>query len=432
MPLPWKARNDRALGPIPFTSEWINDPQEPPRPRRLAGGAATLPLSVPTWLPSERLLTALLVLALVCATALAAGENGKLKIAASTDSPSPAELDLARGVGGTTAVPGSSTDAPSGAGEDEEAGSDGAGSSDRPGDGAAAGEADEADAEAEPTATAEPTSASLNIERPTSPPADGSILPYYRVVSYYGQPHNSSMGILGEYAVNDDIAGLHAALQEQAAEFELVDPSRPVKLAFEVIATVAQGDAMSDGSWLLSTDDPTIQEFVDYAAEHDMLVILDVQIGRRGVPGELELIRHWLEHPHVHLALDPEFAMAEGEIPGEHIGQIDAADVLYAQQFLAEITAEHGLPPKILIVHQFHYTMIKNKADVRPYPGVQLVIDMDGHGPPPMKYETYGVMNTQHPIEFNGIKLFYEFDQPILTPEEVVALDPIPDVVIYQ
>jgi hypothetical protein len=172
--------------------------------------------------------------------------------------------------------------------------------------------------------------------------------------------------------------------------------------------------------------------FVDYAAEHDMLVILDVQIGQRGVPGELDLIRHWLEYPHVHLALDPEFAMADGEVPGEQIGQIDAADVLYAQQFLAELCTELGLPPKILIVHQFHHTMIKNKAEVKAYPGVQLVIDMDGHGPPPMKYETYGVMNTQDPVEFNGIKLFYQFDQPILSPEEVLALDPIPDMIIYQ
>jgi hypothetical protein len=402
----------------------------------VTGGAATLPISVPTWLPSERLLTALLVLALVCATAIAAGENGRLKIAASTDSPPPAGSDLAQGVGGSTEVPGSSVDAPAGAGDEQAAGSSGVDPSDpsaqQSGEAAAAGQSEDSNAEDEPKATVEPTSASLNIERPTSPPADGSILPYYRVVSYYGQPHNSSMGILGEYAVNDDLAGLQAALQEQAAEFELVDPSRPVKLAFEVIATVAQGDEMSDGSWLLSTDDPTIQRFVDYAAENDMLVILDVQIGRRGVPGELDLIRHWLEYPHVHLALDPEFAMAEGEVPGEQIGQIDAADVLYAQQFLVDLCAELGLPPKILIVHQFHYTMIKNKADVQPLPGVQLVFDMDGHGPPAMKYETYGVMNTQESIEFNGIKLFYQFDQPILSPEEVLALDPIPDVIIYQ
>jgi hypothetical protein len=91
-----------------------------------------------------------------------------------------------------------------------------------------------------------------------------------------------------------------------------------------------------------------------------------------------------------------------------------------------------GLPPKILIVHQFHYVMIENKGNVAPYPGVQLVIDMDGHGPPDMKRETYAVMNTQHPIEFNGVKLFYEFDVPILEPQEILALDPIPDLIIYQ
>jgi hypothetical protein len=132
------------------------------------------------------------------------------------------------------------------------------------------------------------------------------------------------MGILGEYGIENDLEGVHARLAEQAAAFELLDPSRPVKLAFEVIATVAQGDPTSNGSWLLETDVRTIQRYVDYAAANDMLVILDVQIGRRGVPEEIEIVRRWLEYPHVHLALDPEFAMREGQVPGEDIGQIDA------------------------------------------------------------------------------------------------------------
>ena len=418
MPSPWGQNRGRGAGPTPFTSQWINDPPEPPRPGRFGPASLQPSLTGPSWLPSERVMTALLVLVLVCATVLVGKpSDDKLRIAASSDAPPPA--DLAQGVGGVTqeTKPAAASADESGTTGDTPAEA----ASDAPGN-------DQADRE--PTAASTP--ASLNLGQPASPPADGSILPYYRVVAYYGQPHDANMGILGEYATEDDLEGLHAALAEQAAEFELADPTRPIKLAFEVIATVAQGDPMSDGSWLLSTDHPTIQMFIDYAAANDMLVILDVQIGRRGVPDELELIRRYLEYPHVQVALDPEFAMRDGQVPGIDIGQIDAADVRYAQEYLAALTAELGLPPKILIVHQFHYAMIENKDEIAPYPGVQLVLDSDGWGPPELKRETYAVTNTQQPIEFNGIKLFYRQDEPLMTPSELIALDPVPDLIIYQ
>ena len=75
------------------------------------------------------------------------------------------------------------------------------------------------------------------------------------------------------------------------------------------------------------------------------VVFLDVQIGRRGVPAEIDGVRKWLEQPHVHLALDPEFAMDEGEIPGEHYGHIDAADVLYADNGAVKgvVTGDMGI-----------------------------------------------------------------------------------------
>jgi hypothetical protein len=41
-------------------------------------------------------------------------------------------------------------------------------------------------------------------------------------------------------------------------------------------------------------------------------------------------------------------------------------------------------------------------------------------------------MITQEPIEYNGIKLFYQQDQPLMTPQDVLDLSPVPDIVIYQ
>jgi hypothetical protein len=175
-----------------------------------------------------------------------------------------------------------------------------------------------------------------------------------------------------------------------------------------------------------------LREYIEYAAENDMIVILDVQIGRGTVALEIEKVRDLLAYPNVHLALDPEFAIAEGETPGDHIGSLNAESITYAQQVLAEIAAEHGIPPKMLIVHQFREDMITGKGDLAPMPGVQLVIDADGFGEPELKTFVYNYLVRDEPVEYGGIKLFYNQDSPLMKPREILDLVPAPDVIIYQ
>jgi len=296
-----------------------------------------------------------------------------------------------------------------------------------------------------PTVTARPTEAPATV--PTAPPteipvlaptvaptavaspalAKAGLLPNYRVLAYYGHPRSKAMGILGEH----DIETLYAKMKEQAAVYEAADSSRPVMLAFEVIASVAQPEPGADGTYLLSTGATTIDEYADFAAAHDMQLILDVQIGRSTVADEIEAVLPWLKRSNVHLALDPEFAVPEGSAPGDVIGGISAADVTYAQETLAAISAEHDLPPKMLIVHQFVEWMIVDKAELAPVPGVQLVIEVDGFGVPVDKQAIYAQFVENELIEFGGIKLFNRKDDPLMTPREVLALTPPPDLVIY-
>ena len=261
-----------------------------------------------------------------------------------------------------------------------------------------------------------------------APPLVGAILPDYRVVTFYGHPHDPAMGIVGEYAIED----LGAMLEREAANYAAADPSRPVIPAFEIIATVAQRDPGVDGTYILDTSLETLTTYIDYAAANGMLVILDLQIGRGTVASEIEKVRDLLAFANVHLAIDPEFAVAEGEIPGEYIGSVTAESITYAQQVLAEISAEQGIPPKLLIVHQFREDMIQNKEQLAPYPGVQLVIDADGYGAPELKTAVYNFLVRDEPVEFAGVKLFYRQDVPIMTPQEILALVPSPDVIIYQ
>jgi hypothetical protein len=259
-------------------------------------------------------------------------------------------------------------------------------------------------------------------------PVDRALLPEHRIVVYYGHPHDPAMGIVGEYGI-EQLTGI---LREEAASYAAADPSRPVIPALEVIATVAQRVPGSDGTYILDTDLETLTTYIDFAAEQGMLVILDLQVGRGTVADEIDKVRDLLTRPNVHLAIDPEFAVAEGEIPGEYIGSVTADSITYAQQVLAEISATHGIPPKILIVHQFREDMIQGKDQLTPVPGVQLVIDADGYGAPELKTAVYNFLVRNELIEFGGVKLFYRQDMPLMTPQEILALVPAPDVIIYQ
>ena len=265
------------------------------------------------------------------------------------------------------------------------------------------------------------------IAAPTLQQSAG-LLPANRILTYYGHPHDANMGILGEYP-REVLLDL---LRAEAANYEAADPSRPVVPAFEVIATVAQGSPTQDGEYLLDTDLETLTEYADFAEANGLLLVLDLQIGRNTVLNEIEKVRPLLERPYVHLALDPEFAVAEGQTPGIHIGELTAEQIGEAQELLAGIVEANGLPPKILIVHQFREDMILGKERLAPAPGVQLVIESDGFGPPPVKTEVYDILIREQPVEYSGIKLFYRQDEPLMSPPDIVSLEPSPDVVIYQ
>ena len=262
-------------------------------------------------------------------------------------------------------------------------------------------------------------------------PAEG-VFPGYRVLAYYGFPGNPYMGILGEH----EPEALLALLQEQAAAYiaapEPAEEARPWRLAFETMASVAQAEAGADGLYLIRTDPAVIQRSIDFTAANGLLLVLDCQFGRDTLEAELAGVREYLRHPHVHLALDPEFKVPEGERPGVDLGFITGPLVTQAQETVAAWAREDGLAPKFLVVHQFHPYMIQEKGLISPVPGVQLVIDADGWGSPAEKAFSWDLVIAQEPIEHHGIKLFYRQDAPLMTPDEVLALAPAVDFIMYQ
>jgi hypothetical protein len=275
----------------------------------------------------------------------------------------------------------------------------------------------------------------LDKKWPVSMPAPlpGAVLPAKRIVAYYGNPLVKRMGVLGEYPRDEMLK----RLDREVARWAKADPSRPVIPALHMVVTVASDQPGRNGLYRTQMFDTLTNMVYGWAKSRKGLFFVDVQVGRSTVMAELPRLKHFLENPDVHLALDPEFAMApSGAVPGRKIGTLDAKDINWAVDFLDEIARTKNLPPKILIVHRFTRGMVTNASKIRFTPHVQVVMDMDGWGPPWLKFDSYHDYVKAEPVQFTGFKLFYHNDtkkgDPLLTPAEVLRLNPRPLYIQYQ
>ncbi|NUS97731.1 MAG: hypothetical protein HOQ11_10045, partial [Gemmatimonadaceae bacterium] len=241
-------------------------------------------------------------------------------------------------------------------------------------------------------------------------------------------PLSKRMGVLGEYPR----AQMLAKLDSQAKAFERADTATPVVRALELITPVAQGSPGAKGLWRMRMPDTLIEKVAQLAESKGYLLFLDVQVGKSNVAAELEPLLPYLKRPYVHLALDPEFSMKGPEPPGKKIGTMDAADVNVAIHLLEKLVDENKLPPKILIVHRFTQRMLTNHEKIERDPRVQVIINMDGFGPPSLKLGSYQAYVHDRPVQYYGIKLFYKNDKPMFTPADVMRLFPIPQYIQFQ
>jgi len=264
-------------------------------------------------------------------------------------------------------------------------------------------------------------------------PLPGAILPFKRVVAYYGNLYSSKMGILGEYPP----AELWKKLNAEVKAWEMADSLTAVQPAIHYIAVVAQGSPMKDGTYRTRMPQAQIDSALAIAAMGDAIVFLDIQVALSKLQNEVPLLEKYLMLPQVHLGIDPEFSMKTGNKPGTKIGTMDAADVNYCSEYLASLVKKHNLPPKILIVHRFTRGMLTNYKNIKLHPEVQIVINMDGWGAPALKNNTYRQYVYREPVQFTGYKLFYKNDlknppRRLLTPDELMKLTPQPVYIQYQ
>ena len=250
-----------------------------------------------------------------------------------------------------------------------------------------------------------------------------------QVVAFYGHPDVAAMGVLGH--------GTPAEVAEQVAVWaghhDRLNGLRGAIGAYHLITGVAQANATSNGLWLNRLSHDRIAEYVEAAREHGMLLFLDTQIGWSDPLTEVKLLESFLQEPFVHIAVDPEFATEPlGVRPGRAIGGITGGQVNEVLRYLSALVEEEGLPSKILMVHQFTGRMLHDRDAIQRHSGVELSIDMDGIGSPSAKLNGYKLYALAEPSQRPAFKLFFIQDRPVMTPEEVQALDRVPDVIIYQ
>jgi hypothetical protein len=261
----------------------------------------------------------------------------------------------------------------------------------------------------------------------------GALLPYNRIVAFYGNLFSKRMGILGEIPKDSMLA----KLMGEVASWQAADSTVKTIPALHYVAVTAQGAPGKDGKYRLRMPLRQIDTLLDWARPIKGLVFVDIQVGHSTVKAEVPEFTEYMKIPTVHLGIDPEFSMKNGERPGSKIGTFTAEDINDAIDFLADIVRKNNLPPKILIVHRFTQGMVTGYDRIKKLPEVQVVMDMDGFGDKILKKSTYLRYIYKEPVQFTGFKLFYKNDTKpnttgMYTPAELVKFIPKPIYIQYQ
>ncbi|MFA6366220.1 MAG: hypothetical protein WCX13_03425 [Candidatus Hydrogenedentales bacterium] len=249
------------------------------------------------------------------------------------------------------------------------------------------------------------------------------------VIAFYGHPNSRKMGILGLYS-KEEIA---QRVKTYAGYYDEVNGSDGVVPAYYII----YGTCWPGGD-IGYLKDSILEEYISYAQSKGMIVFVDHQIGKYTVKESMEKILPFLKYPNVHLAIDPEWRTL---IPMKEIGSITAEELNQAQKIMQEYIIANSIPGiRMLVVHQFHEKMITNRERVKAdLDRVVLVHTADGFGSPSLKRSTYSLIAKAENMPVKGFKLFFKsefplagWDNPLLSPAEVMALDPRPGLIIYQ
>jgi hypothetical protein len=255
------------------------------------------------------------------------------------------------------------------------------------------------------------------------------VFPRHRLVGYAGLTGSPSLGRLG-------IGRLQTRVDELERRAQPYADGREILPVLEIIATVVQAAPGSDGLYRTRLSDAQIRRYHEAARANDALLLLNIQPGRARFLDEVKAFEDWLAHPDVGLALDPEWAMGPGEVPGRVFGETTGKEIDSVARYVSELVKDNALPEKVLVYHQLAPQIVRNESALRERPGVALVKSVDGIGARTDKVATYRRVNKSTPrFVHPGFKLFYEEDArhgSLMTPKQVLSIKPEPEYVMYE
>jgi hypothetical protein len=271
-------------------------------------------------------------------------------------------------------------------------------------------------------------------ERPPPPPprprqelplGGREIFPAHRLVGFCGTPGAPALGKL-----SGNLPARARAIQGYAEKYAR---SRKVLPLFELIAVVVQGAPGRDGLYRRRVDFAVVDEYLQAAREAKALLILNIQPGHSDFLTEVRHFEKYLREPDVGVALDPEWAMKPKQKPGVYYGQASGGTINLVADYLESLVKDGDLPEKVLVFHQVNAWVLKDEGALKPHPGLAMVKSVDGLGPKGAKIKTYNfLVKSLGPGVHAGFKLFFEEDGKVMSPDEVLALLPEPEYVMYE
>ena len=206
-------------------------------------------------------------------------------------------------------------------------------------------------------------------EPPQLPGGGRRLLPDRRIVAFYGAPQAAELGQLG-------IGTPASAARKLAKQARGLPSARPAGAAGDGADRGGGGRAPGRGRALQHARQSrkVIDRYLRAARRAKALLILDIQPGRSDFFTEAQRLRRWLKEPDVGLALDPEWRMGPGQVPGNVIGSVEAREVNATSAWLAQLVKEHDLPEKLFLIHQFTDDMVDDTPAAgapRPLDGAQ-------------------------------------------------------------
>jgi len=263
---------------------------------------------------------------------------------------------------------------------------------------------------------------------PQLPRGGRRLLPDHQLVAFVGAPGSPALGPL-----DSNLDERAARLEKLAASYRGGRKTLPV---MELIVVTAQGSAGGDGKYRSRITPAAIDRYLAVARKHKMLLMLDVQPGQAKPLDEVRLLEPWLRQPDVGLAVDPEWEVGRGQVPGRVFGRTSGAELNAIGAYLSSLVTKHRLPEKLFVFHQLSKPIVHNEQTLRTHAGVVTLKSVDGIGNQGQKVATYrGLTKTLPKGIHTGFKLFYQEDTrhgALMTPAQVLALKPRPELVIYE